>query len=270
MNRKALACSVLALALAAASWPAQAETVSDPDVLKGIKQTEEGDYDAAIFTLDAAARRLAADPARPADLSQAYLYLGIAFVGKGHDAAAKARFRDALTQLHNLSLSAEKYPPKVINVFEAARDEMNREAGGAKRGGKAKWLILGGVGVAAGGTALAVGGGRKGSDSGTPPTTNSFPNQVLHRFDTRDYAVVVKGNGTLEARAEWQEDGFLLKMDIVNLASPTVVLASALQTGAKATSLSIPVGPGTYRLSVQHAGNDPYADATFTLTVMHP
>src|SRR6185436_11901306 len=156
----------MVLALLVAAQPVPAETPTDPEVLKGIQQTEDGDYDAAIFTLDAAARRLAADPSRPADLSQAYLYLGIAFVGKGHDAAAKARFRDALQQLHSLSLSAEKYPPKVINVFEAARDEMNREAGGpGGKSRKTKWLVLGGVGVAAGGTALAVGGGRKkGSD----------------------------------------------------------------------------------------------------------
>jgi hypothetical protein len=88
----------------------------------------QGLSDDAIVTLDGAVRRLAADKSPPADLPQAYLYLGIAYVGKGHDAAAKAKFREALRQLKDLSLSADKFPPKVINVFETARDEVNREA----------------------------------------------------------------------------------------------------------------------------------------------
>jgi hypothetical protein len=57
--------------------------VSDEELSRGIRQVEEGDYDAAIVTLDATARRLAADARRGQDLSQAYLYLGIAYVGKG-------------------------------------------------------------------------------------------------------------------------------------------------------------------------------------------
>src|SRR5262249_35871218 len=54
----------------------------DPDIEKGIKQVEDGDFDTAIITLDNAARHLAADPGRAKELSQAYLYLGIAYVGK--------------------------------------------------------------------------------------------------------------------------------------------------------------------------------------------
>ncbi len=69
-------------------------------------------------------RRLAADPSKARDLSEAYLYLGIAYMGKGHESAAKAKFRDAITQIHDLSLSPEKFSPRVINVFEQARDEV--------------------------------------------------------------------------------------------------------------------------------------------------
>jgi tetratricopeptide (TPR) repeat protein len=94
----------------------------------GIKQVQDGDYDGAILTLDSVARRLAAEPSRARELSRAYLYLGIAYVGKGQEAAARARFREALGQDRDLSLPPEEFPPKVINVFEAAKEEATREA----------------------------------------------------------------------------------------------------------------------------------------------
>jgi tetratricopeptide (TPR) repeat protein len=171
----------LLMALVLASGPLAAQT-QDSEVTKGIRQVDEGDYDAAIVTLDAAARRLAADKTKVKDLSQAYLYLGIAYVGKGHEAAAKAKFRDAVAQIKDLSLSADRYPPKVINLFEAAKEEA-RAAGtattsagttrppataaptpaaaapeqGGGGGGKKLLLIGGGVAVAGAGAYLAFG-----------------------------------------------------------------------------------------------------------------
>lgn len=164
MQRLLAACLVLALAAPAG---AQAPIVSDPDVVQGIRQVEEGDYDAAILTLDNAARRLSTDPSRKRELSQAYLYLGVAYVGKGHEAAAKAKFREAVTQLRDMTLSPDKFPPKVIDLFEAAREEVvkapapqpsaapkTNDGGG---GGGKKWLIIGGLGAAAAaGTVVAL------------------------------------------------------------------------------------------------------------------
>jgi tetratricopeptide (TPR) repeat protein len=153
---------------------AQKPATVDPDVAKGIRQVDEGDYDAAIVTLDAAARRLAVDKTKVRDLSQAYLYLGIAYVGKGHEAAAKAKFREAVGQIKDLSLSADRYPPKVIDLFEAAKEEANRgpaasarkpaapqaapettSGGGGGGGGKKILLIGGGLAVAGAGTYFA-------------------------------------------------------------------------------------------------------------------
>lgn len=175
MLRKALV-----LCLGGALWigaiPARAEAqVTDPEVLKGIRLVDDGDYDAAIVLLDSAARRLASDTAKVRDLSQAYLYLGIAYVGKGHEAAAKAKFREAVSRIKDLTLSADKYPPKVIDLFEAAKDEARaaapapgpsapsttastrRAEPAEKGGGGKKLLIIAGLGaVAAGGTAFAL------------------------------------------------------------------------------------------------------------------
>lgn len=168
--RHGLVVGVLAAAVLALAVPARAQApAADPEVEKGIRQVEEGDYDAAILTLDAAARRLGADAGHSRELSQAYLYLGVAYIGKGHEAAAKAKFKEAVKQLRDLTLSPDKFPPKVIDVFEAARDEVSREPGptaaaparsasttppAMKKGGGKKFLLFGGLSAAAAGGVL--------------------------------------------------------------------------------------------------------------------
>jgi len=154
---------------------------SDPEVLEGITQVEDGEYGTAILTLDRAARRLSGDPDKTRDLSQAYLYLGIAYFGQGHEAASKANFRDAIRQFREISLNPELYPPAIINLFEAAREEAGTAAPAAaaapaavtavapeeKQGGSKMPLILGGVAaLVGGGVAVAAGGGDNGASSG--------------------------------------------------------------------------------------------------------
>src|SRR5438132_1406143 len=62
----------------------------------GVKQVEGGDFDAAVITLDAVARALAADGRRPRELTRAYTYLAIAYLGLSQEQTAKARFLEAL------------------------------------------------------------------------------------------------------------------------------------------------------------------------------
>jgi hypothetical protein len=127
--------------------------------------------------------------------------------------------------------------------------------------------------AAGGGAALLASGG--GSANGDSPSANStttfFVDQTINRFANRDFAVDVKGRGTLQARVDWKDDASLLSMSIVNMADPNTVLATGLQTGSKQTSLSIPVTPGTYRVTLGVVLDvRPYADLTYTLTVIHP
>lgn len=219
MLRKAL---VLCLggALLIGAIPARAEAqVTDPEVQKGIRLVDDGDYDAAIVLLDSASRRLSSDAAKVRDLSQAYLYLGIAYVGKGHEAAAKAKFREAVSRIKDLTLSADKYPPKVIDLFEAARDEARAAAApgpssssttasarpappAEKGGGSKKLLIIGGLGaVAAGGAAFALKGG---DDSGcdtvfVDPTGILNTSQSAFEFNA---GPAIEG-GRWEAKVKW-------------------------------------------------------------------
>ena len=67
---------LLSLALAG---PTQApSTPPDRELETGVQQAQEGDFEAAILTLDGAVRRLTAAGNRPRDLSRAYMYLAIA------------------------------------------------------------------------------------------------------------------------------------------------------------------------------------------------
>lgn len=214
MKQDARCVGLLLLVLVFVASPAAA---SDFGLAEGIRQVDEGEFDSAILTLDTAARRLAADPKRVRELSQAYLYLGIAYVGKGHEAAAKAKFREALAGMGDLSLSAERYPPKVIDLFEAARADARVPApaatpmpAAAKKGGGGKGLlILGGAAVVGGGVALAAGGG--GGSGGSASATTTLPAQTLNRSGTlggysHDQMVVTATRaGTLEVTLTWTD-----------------------------------------------------------------
>jgi hypothetical protein len=287
MLRRVL-CLLLCACLSAAGW-AEAPTppkATDPEVLKGISQAEDGDYDAAIMTLEAASKRLTGDPSHLADLSQAYLYMGVAYLGKGHEAAARAKFREALKQERGLTLSTDEFPPKVIDSFEAAREDMAREAtvnpspspapsagaaapesGGG--GGKTLWIV-GGVALAAGGLLLATKGGSTPSPAPTI-TTDVYPNEVVPFGGEKDYAVTVRAPGPLTASVTWNKDGVVLGLYLFNLAHPSEVLVQGTQTGAKETTLADNVPAGSYKVAVtNNSGTGPHGNTTFTLTITHP
>jgi hypothetical protein len=168
--RRALASFNLLVLLTGGIAVAQ-PVVSDAELQAGIRQVKEGDFETAVVTLDRVARRLATDPARARDRVQAGLYLGVALVALDQREAAKARFKEAIALDRELRLSAERFSPKVIAIFEEARREAAAEAARAapagatkKSGSKAPWII--GLGVAAaGGTFLATRGDDQSSGS---------------------------------------------------------------------------------------------------------
>jgi hypothetical protein len=263
-------------------------TVSDPEVAKGVRQVDEGDYDAAIVTLDSASRRLAGNPGKARDLSEAYLYLGIAYVGKGHEAAAKAKFREAVRQIKDLVLSTDKYPPKVIDLFEAAREEVNRAAAAEpavtpspavrpapapqKKGGASKGLIIGGVLLAGAGAAVAVaGGGGGGSGSSTPADTRN--SQVftgnLPAQDIRGFTVTASKAGTLEATLTWQDRGISLTIDCQEKNPPYTQCGHSNRTTDTSALLTTTVTQKEYDIIVNNFSDRAGAEP-FTLTVRYP
>lgn len=264
MGRAILALG-LAFGLCALGVEAPGQAPTDPELAKGIQQVEQGDYDAAIFTLDGAARRLAADPKRSQELSEAYLYLGIAYLGKGHEAAAKAKFREAVKQIKDLTLSPDKFAPRVINLVEAAKAEAGTSApAGAKPapaaapakkgGGSGKVLLIAGLGVAAaGGVALAAGGGggdSSSTSSGAPTCTPFSQNRSGILVQPVDNGAEIlpppAREGDWTAQIDWSGTAPLPNVDMFVNNSTT---GETLTTGSLVSS-----GPTQARRSAQWRG----------------
>jgi hypothetical protein len=280
----------LAASLAGAPFALGQPVTSDAEVMRGIRQVEDGDYDPAIITLDAAARRLSGDAARARDLSQAYLHLGIAYIGKGHEAAAKAKFREAVAQIKDLTLSADKFPPKVIDLFEAARQEARAQstpapvaaptpaaAAAANKGGGGKTiLIVGGLAAVGGGVALAAGGGGGGGVTPTPTTTPAPAARNSQTFtgslsdqESRGFPVTATRAGTLEAMVTWQDRAIRLSLDCQLDAPPYTPCGQGNRTTDTTSVISTTVTQTTYLIVVGNytgrSGLEP-----FTLQVLYP
>lgn len=266
---------ILAFALAAALAADNASALTD--LAAGIRQVEEGDYTGAIVTLDGAASalRLSKDPSRTKDLAQAYLYLGIAYVGLGHETSAKAKFREALGQSGELNLSPTEFPPKVIELFEVAKQEGRPAAIAApareKKGGSGKVLLIGGLAaVAVGGAALAAGGGEEApaaptdtretlNATGTTTQYNCFPS----------FSMVPRAAGPLDATLTWTDTAAVagLNMQLYEVQTGAEVTRSNPVANLQAR-LSAAVTNQTYRLIVCQGG---YPNAvSFTLNVRYP
>jgi tetratricopeptide (TPR) repeat protein len=296
MWRKAL-CFFLLILLIAPVSPLAAQASADPDVIKGIALVDEGDYDGAILTLDNAARRLAADKSKVKDLSQAYLYLGIAYMGKGHEAAARAKFREAIGQIKDLSLSPDKFPPKVIDAFEAAKEESKRDASNAaapadapittatspadsgqmKGGGGKVLLIVGGIAAVGVGVAVAAGGG--GSASSPTTTTTTIPqDRRNHQVQTGTipnagrpydcYKVVPTTAGNLEATLTWTKGQITLGISCQDRVPPYEYCSGTFsQTSNTSGSLKSPVTQQEYSVCAENYSG---VQDTYNLEIFYP
>jgi hypothetical protein len=277
-------CLLVCAALALQPSSGFAQSSQDTEVARGIKLVEDGEYDAAILTLDTAARRMAQDPKRSRDLSLAYLYLGIAYIGKGHEAAARARFREALQQAGDLTLSPEKFPPKVINVFESARDEIRAVSGGPasakppKKGGAGKALLIGALAVGAGGAAIAAGGGGGGGSSSGGSTSAPSDTRTTLQFsgtvasqEQKGYTFTATKAGVAEVKLSWQDTQLELRIDCQDNAPPYSGCGgqSNRTTNTTANYTTTVVQAKTYLIVVSNfssrAGAEPYM-----VQILHP
>jgi hypothetical protein len=122
MFRRQLAL-VLAVLCAAPAAGQPAPPADGDDLEAGVRLVEEGEFEAGIVVLDDAVQKLSGAEHRGAR-ARAYLHLGIAYLGMAQVEAAKARFRAALGEAGDLTLSTSEFPPKVVDLFEQARHEL--------------------------------------------------------------------------------------------------------------------------------------------------
>jgi hypothetical protein len=273
----------LVLGLATTGFPEP--PIVDADVKKGIALVDEGEYDQAIIALDGAVRRLASTPGHAMnDLAEAYLYLGVAYLGKGQETSAKARFRDAVHQARDMSPSPEKFPPRVIELFEKAREESRAETAAtvataaeppAKKKGGGKGLLIGGaVALVGGGVALAAGGG--GGSAATPGGTTGGTTQsrtesgAVADQQQAPFLFVASRAGTLEATITWQNRNVNLTVDCAQEAAPYTQCAGTFSRTSDTTArFTAPVTQQQYLVLVSNYSGQAGAEP-FTLTLRYP
>lgn len=148
---------ILALLLAQTA-PAPAARVED-----GIRLVEQGDFETAVGTLRAAVAAIAGDPARSVERARANLYLGVAHLALGQNTDAHGAFVSALRDDPRLRVTVDRFSPKVVAAFEAARSQQPGARAATRRGSAGKVVVAALAGAAvAGGAAIALGG----SDAG--------------------------------------------------------------------------------------------------------
>jgi hypothetical protein len=188
--RSRLLVILLALGLASGSAPVPAPSL--PSELKaGISLVKEGDFEGAVVKLDAVVRDLG--PAgSDAELAQAYLFLGVAYLELDQEALARGKFAQALARAPEMRLDPSEFSPQVIRTFEGTRQEALPAAppaeataaaaappagaaseGDGRRSTVPLW-VLGGAAVA-GGVALASGGGSPAASPTPAPTPSPTP-----------------------------------------------------------------------------------------------
>lgn len=166
---------------------------------KGIELYKNSNFDSAIFELKEAATILNKEIdklSQTGKLINAYLYLGLAYIGLNDNVRAKVQFSEIVRLDRDYKLSADKYSKKVILLFNESRAETFAKILKEEKEAKArvrfkekeektknynetpqkkkwykKWWVWGlaGVGVVA---LAASNGGNKGKDNTPPQITN--------------------------------------------------------------------------------------------------
>jgi hypothetical protein len=111
---------LLALMTAVLLAPAARAGTPEEDLAIGVKQVEEGDFEAALQTLDSASRRLSGDKAKSKELARAYFYIGMAYVGMSQETEARSKFLQAWRSDPGLKPSTKEFPPRIVNAYEEA------------------------------------------------------------------------------------------------------------------------------------------------------
>lgn len=279
MSRKfqavSLAMSLIVTVPAAAQPPSGAA-----ELATGIRQVDEGDLEAAVLTLDGAVQRLSAEKGREKDLARAYVYLAVAHLGLGRTEDAKAKLREAWKADHDTRLDSRKFSPRLIQLYEQARQEGNvappatatttpSAPAREKKGGGTKWLLVGGGLAAVGiGVAAAAGGGGADAPSAPPagPATVTFPlgaNAEINRTITMSAAGPVSVSVTVGSAFVHLFSGNCTTgtcVDVANTCQP----GPCLRSGPNVLQATMPAGTNTL-----YANACPLVSGC-TITVTHP
>lgn len=165
------ACAAALLALIAVPNAAAAER--DPGLDRGIRHVEAGEWKQALVDLSDVVRRLGKDKTRAAEVAEACLYSGLAYVGLGETSPAISQFAQALMRRPQIRIPPERETRAALDAFEVARREAVAPAAARLPGKKSPvpFIAAGAVVVAGAGVAVAAGGGSSSAvrDNPIPP-----------------------------------------------------------------------------------------------------
>ncbi|MEK6681532.1 MAG: 6-bladed beta-propeller [Nitrospirota bacterium] len=119
--------NLLLFAIAADTF--SAEKANEP-LEKGKKYYEDSEFIKAIEELRKAVdllERTSKERSRNNDLIDAHIHLGLAYVGVNETEKAKFQFKEALRLDPEKKLNEDFYAPKVIKLFNKAKDEVKQE-----------------------------------------------------------------------------------------------------------------------------------------------
>ena len=160
MSRWILVASCVCGFLGALAAPRADAIERDPDLDRGIRLVEAGQWKQALVPLGGVTHRLSKNKKRAPEASEAFLYSGLAHVGLGDTAAAIAQFAEALKRDPQIRIPAAHASTSAGDAFDVARREAvaTPAAHGPKKKSPALF-IAGGAVLAGAGVALAAGGG---------------------------------------------------------------------------------------------------------------
>ena len=142
----------------------------DPDLDRGIRLVEAGQWKQGLVPLGSVAQRLSKDKKRAPEAAEAYLYSGLAYVGLGDTVAAISQFSEALKRDPQIRIPATQISTGAQDAFEVARREAVAPAAALGPHKKSKGLLIaGGVVLAGAGAAVVVAGGS------SSPASNGIP-----------------------------------------------------------------------------------------------
>ena len=106
-----------------------AERAKEP-LEKGKKYYEDSEFIKAIEELRRAVdllEKTSRERSRNNDLIDAHIHLGLAYIGVNEAEKAKIQFKEALKFDPERKLNEDFYAPKVIKLFNKAKDEVKQE-----------------------------------------------------------------------------------------------------------------------------------------------
>jgi hypothetical protein len=186
--RKVFARFLILILMAAAGRTASADPDASQALATSLAAIKGGDFEASLATLERLRGRWEGDPSHTSDLARAYAYTAIAYMGLSQQENARAEFLRAWKTDPRLSLDPKEFPAGVVELFETVRRDAEQRTSLLKvtaspaptaspraKHGPSALVVLGAVGAAGLGAAIAPARAAQAAPTSSPTPLSSVP-----------------------------------------------------------------------------------------------